>query len=576
MSQFPGQSCTSRRRARAADRPAPRIHRDAGHSSCRSWSPVGSPDRDADGGAATRRASRTGSRPARPIARRAAIETEVATTRRAARDRSPADQSRSETPRSGHDGAQAADRRAAPRSIRPARCAAERSGRRTARRLDPPPSEHGRSAAPAARPTPRPPTASTAAAAPAATPASGRRHDISVAQPLRSRSMPDASRSRGCTRSARAATIGHVTLPRAGAGHAGRERRPRRQCGRAAGTERAARSGPHRQGRGSRQPTSCAATRVARRSRKPRLRRAALWRALISTGIIAEAAVSTYKSIAGVSQSLANLLGDRMVEPATITLAPPDVAGRSGRRPAPEHLSLSPVGECLPEEPGNSRQRPSGRLRPSAARRSISITSSRPSAPTETRRRRRHAGAARARRRDAGGARLSGHLRRSDAAEIPGKDHSRHSACSTSSSRSRSRCSRRASRRSPRSGPPCRASISAARSPTRSRSSRSRASRRAPSRLPVRQRRVYALTMRSPQHRRGLRQPPPFGHHDRSRRGGRDAAARRCEPCGARHIRHDRRRRRRHHGAAGRSHRRLGADRAARDRRSIRCRSCRA
>jgi uncharacterized protein DUF4255 len=35
--------------------------------------------------------------------------------------------------------------------------------------------------------------------------------------------------------------------------------------------------------------------------------------------------VSTYKSIAGVSQSLVNLLGDRMVEPATITLAPPDV-----------------------------------------------------------------------------------------------------------------------------------------------------------------------------------------------------------------------------------------------------------
>ena len=35
--------------------------------------------------------------------------------------------------------------------------------------------------------------------------------------------------------------------------------------------------------------------------------------------------MSTYKSIAGVSQSLANLLGDRMVEPATITLAPPDV-----------------------------------------------------------------------------------------------------------------------------------------------------------------------------------------------------------------------------------------------------------
>lgn len=35
--------------------------------------------------------------------------------------------------------------------------------------------------------------------------------------------------------------------------------------------------------------------------------------------------MSTYKSIAGVSQSLANLLGDRMVEPAAITLAPPDV-----------------------------------------------------------------------------------------------------------------------------------------------------------------------------------------------------------------------------------------------------------
>jgi hypothetical protein len=35
--------------------------------------------------------------------------------------------------------------------------------------------------------------------------------------------------------------------------------------------------------------------------------------------------VSTYKSIAGVSQSLANLLHDRMTEPATITLAPPDV-----------------------------------------------------------------------------------------------------------------------------------------------------------------------------------------------------------------------------------------------------------
>lgn len=36
--------------------------------------------------------------------------------------------------------------------------------------------------------------------------------------------------------------------------------------------------------------------------------------------------MSTYKSIAGVSQSLVNLLGDRMVEPATITVAPPDVA----------------------------------------------------------------------------------------------------------------------------------------------------------------------------------------------------------------------------------------------------------
>jgi hypothetical protein len=36
-------------------------------------------------------------------------------------------------------------------------------------------------------------------------------------------------------------------------------------------------------------------------------------------------AVSTYKSIAGVSQSLVNLLGDRMVETAAITVAPPDV-----------------------------------------------------------------------------------------------------------------------------------------------------------------------------------------------------------------------------------------------------------
>src|SRR5262249_40977668 len=36
-------------------------------------------------------------------------------------------------------------------------------------------------------------------------------------------------------------------------------------------------------------------------------------------------AVSTYKSIAGVSQSLVNLLGDRMVEPVTVTLAPPDI-----------------------------------------------------------------------------------------------------------------------------------------------------------------------------------------------------------------------------------------------------------
>lgn len=35
--------------------------------------------------------------------------------------------------------------------------------------------------------------------------------------------------------------------------------------------------------------------------------------------------MSTYKSIAGVTQSVANLLNDRMVEPATITLAPPDV-----------------------------------------------------------------------------------------------------------------------------------------------------------------------------------------------------------------------------------------------------------
>jgi hypothetical protein len=49
------------------------------------------------------------------------------------------------------------------------------------------------------------------------------------------------------------------------------------------------------------------------------------WRARISTETIAEGPVSTYKAIAGVSQSLANLLGDRMVEPATITLAPPDV-----------------------------------------------------------------------------------------------------------------------------------------------------------------------------------------------------------------------------------------------------------
>jgi hypothetical protein len=35
--------------------------------------------------------------------------------------------------------------------------------------------------------------------------------------------------------------------------------------------------------------------------------------------------MSTYKSIAAVSQSLANLLGDRMSEAATVTLAPPDV-----------------------------------------------------------------------------------------------------------------------------------------------------------------------------------------------------------------------------------------------------------
>jgi uncharacterized protein DUF4255 len=35
--------------------------------------------------------------------------------------------------------------------------------------------------------------------------------------------------------------------------------------------------------------------------------------------------VSTYKSIAGVSQSLVNLLGDRMTETAAITVAPPDV-----------------------------------------------------------------------------------------------------------------------------------------------------------------------------------------------------------------------------------------------------------
>jgi hypothetical protein len=35
--------------------------------------------------------------------------------------------------------------------------------------------------------------------------------------------------------------------------------------------------------------------------------------------------VSTYKSIAGVSQSLVNLLSDRMTEPAAITVAPPDV-----------------------------------------------------------------------------------------------------------------------------------------------------------------------------------------------------------------------------------------------------------
>jgi hypothetical protein len=35
--------------------------------------------------------------------------------------------------------------------------------------------------------------------------------------------------------------------------------------------------------------------------------------------------MSSYKCIAGVSQSLVNLLGDRMVEPAIITVAPPDV-----------------------------------------------------------------------------------------------------------------------------------------------------------------------------------------------------------------------------------------------------------
>jgi len=35
--------------------------------------------------------------------------------------------------------------------------------------------------------------------------------------------------------------------------------------------------------------------------------------------------MSTYKSIAGVSSSLVNLLTDRMVEPSTITVAPPDV-----------------------------------------------------------------------------------------------------------------------------------------------------------------------------------------------------------------------------------------------------------
>jgi len=35
--------------------------------------------------------------------------------------------------------------------------------------------------------------------------------------------------------------------------------------------------------------------------------------------------MSTYKCIAGVTQSLVNLLGDRMIEPVTVTVAPPDV-----------------------------------------------------------------------------------------------------------------------------------------------------------------------------------------------------------------------------------------------------------
>ena len=115
--------------------------------------------------------------------------------------------------------------------------------------------------------------------------------------------------------------------------------------------------------------------------------------------------LSTYKSIAGVSQSLVNLLGDRMVEPATITLAPPDVQVDQVGGPRLNiylyHLSENAFLKNQ-EIPGNGHPGAYGHP-PLALNLHYIFTAF---GKTRDRRRRRHAGAARARRRDAGGARL--------------------------------------------------------------------------------------------------------------------------------------------------------------------------